>query len=237
MRDKQTKSIQQELKKISDPEIAAHSQRFFKTGEGEYGEGDIFLGIRVPILRKIAKQYKEFSVDQIMEVFTSKYHEARLLALLMLVNSYERADLNTQEKIYSLYLDNTQYINNWDLVDSSAHKIVGAHLYTKSRKPLYTLAKSKDLWERRIAIISTHYFIKKRDFEDTLKISELLLDNKEDLIHKAVGWMLREVGNQDLSAERAFLDKHYKSMPRTMLRYAIEKFPEQLRLDYLKGKL
>ena len=233
----QINQIHLTLKKSADSNIAAHSQRFFKTGKGEYGEGDIFLGIRVPVLRKMAKQYKELSVDQILEVLTSKYHEERLLALLMLVNSYEKADLNNQKIIYTHYLNNTRFINNWDLVDSSAHKIVGAYLYTKNRKPLYTLARSKDLWERRIAIISTYYFIKKRDFEDTLKICELLIDNKEDLIHKAVGWMLREIGNQDMSTERAFLDKYYKTMPRTMLRYAIEKFPEQLRQDYLKGKL
>jgi len=231
------KTIQQELKTLADPTIAEHSQRFFKTGKGEYGEGDKFLGIRVPILRKLVKKYQTLSIEQTIILLRSQYHEERLLALLMLVNTFEKGDQTTQKNIYTLYLENTHYINNWDLVDSSAPKIVGAYLFDKNRKPLYTLVKSRNFWKQRISILATFYFIKNNEFEDTLNISEQLLNHKEDLIHKAVGWALREVGNKDISVERMFLDKHYNTMPRTMLRYAIEKFPEQLRQDYLKGNI
>ena len=228
-------SIQKQLLKLANPETAAHSQRFFKTGKGEYGEGDIFLGIRVPVLRKIAKQHKASPQKTVLQSLKSKYHEERLLALFILVLQFEKGDESARSSIYKLYLNNTKHINNWDLVDCSSHKIIGAFLLEKSRDPLYKLAKSKDLWKRRIAIIATYRFIKHKDFVDILSISEMLIDNKEDLIHKAIGWMLREVGKQDIDTEINFLNTHYKNMPRTMLRYAIEKFPENLRQDYLKG--
>ena len=237
MTEKNLLAIQIELRKLADETRAQHSQQYFKAGKGEYGEGDIFLGIRVPELRKFARQYKSFTLEQILNILSSKFHEERLMALFMLIKHFEKADQATKKIIYNHYVDHLQYINNWDLVDSSAPKIVGAYLYDKNRKPLYKLAKSKDLWSRRIAILSTLYFINNKDYADTLKISEMLLHDKEDIIHKAVGWMLREVGNQDFTVERRFLDQHYKTMPRTMLRYAIEKFPSPLRHSYLKGEI
>ena len=229
--------IQSELRKLADKTRAQHSQRFFKTAEGEYGAGDLFLGIRVPELRKFSRQYQSYSIEQVLNILTSEFHEERLLALFMLIHHFDKADQTTRKTIYKHYLNNIQYINNWDLVDSSAPKIVGVYLYDKNRKPLYALAKANDLWSRRIAILSTLYFINNKDYADTLKISEMLLHDKEDIIHKAVGWMLREVGNQDFTVERRFLDQHYKTMPRTMLRYAIEKFPSPLRHSYLKGEI
>lgn len=224
------------LRELSDPAIAEKSLRFFKTGKGEYGEGDKFLGIRVPVLRKHAKKFSELSLLEIHKLLMSVYHEERLCALFLLVYKYENSK-HEKSVIYKFYLNNTRYINNWDLVDSSAYKIVGAHLQDKNKSPLYKLARSKDLWERRIAIISTLHFIKNKQYEDTLEISKQLLNDKENLIHKAVGWMLREVGNQAPEVERAFLQNHYRKMPRTMLRYAIEKFPEIERKKYLHGKI
>jgi len=230
------KKIIDTLRELGDSDIAAHSQRFFKTGKGEYGEGDIFLGIRIPVIRKCVKEYCEISLEDTLELLKSPYHEARLLALLILVAQYSSAK-NTagQNAVYQAYLEHTQFINNWDLVDTSAAQIVGAHLFSRNRKPLYQLARSKSLWERRISIIATFYFIRRNDFQDTLALAELLLHDKEDLIHKAVGWMLREVGNRDRDTEEGFLKKYYTSMPRTMLRYAIEKLPEKDRLAYLHG--
>lgn len=229
--------IQKQLRSIADPDIAEHSQRFFKTGNGEYGEGDIFLGIRVPKLRELVKKHKQFTLKQGVKLLQSKYHEERLLALLILVSLFQKGDDATQHEIYETYLSNTGQINNWDLVDSSAHKIVGEHLLNRDRRQLYQLAKSNSLWERRIAIISTFTFIDNGDFSDALKISKLLLLDCEDLIHKAVGWVLREIGKKDQEVEEIFLRKHYQNMPRTMLRYSIEKFPEQLRQEYLKGRV
>jgi 3-methyladenine DNA glycosylase AlkD len=230
-----------ELKKLlrqsGNPEIAAHSQRFFKTGPGEYGEGDKFLGIRVPILRRYAKQFRQLSLSETTRLLKSGYHEERLCALLILVTKYQRGDELEREKIFSLYLKNTQYINNWDLVDSSAHYIVGDHLYTADKQILFDFANSPDLWQRRIAIMSTFYFIRQQEFQVTLDLAEILLKDREDLIHKAVGWMLREIGNRDGKAERLFLKQHYREMPRTMLRYAIEKFPQPEREKYLKGRI
>lgn len=228
--------IQEYLLKLSDTEIAEHSQRFFKTGEGEYGEGDKFLGIRVPVIRKAVKRYKDASLDVITKLLGSEYHEIRLFSLLMMVHRYSKSQ-EQRKDIYDLYLSNTKYINNWDLVDSSAHYIVGAYLEDKDRSVLYSLVNSKSLWERRISILSTFYFIKNNDYKDSLLIAQKLLHDKEDLIHKAVGWMLREIGNRDLEAEESFLKKHYKIMPRTMLRYAIEKFDEKKRQKYLKGEI
>jgi 3-methyladenine DNA glycosylase AlkD len=231
-----TEEITNKLKELGDPDIAAHSQRFFKTGKGEYGEGDIFLGIRVPVLRKCAKEYRNIPLRTSLDLLKSPFHEARLLALLILVLKYAKGAPKEQESIYHSYLKNTRFINNWDLVDTSAEHIVGAHLFEKDRKPLYELAVSQDIWERRIAVLSTFHYIKRGDFSDSLAIIELLVNDGEDLIHKATGWMLREVGKRDLEVEEAFLMRHYKKMPRTMLRYAIEKFPETERRAYLLGE-
>ena len=219
----------------SDKERAKNLQRFFQTGPGEYAEGDIFIGVKVPEIRRIAKQVKALDLKEIVRLLKSKIHEERLLALLLLVSKYARLDAIGKKKIYGLYLKHTKFINNWDLVDLTAGHIVGAFLKDKKRKPLYILAKSKILWERRISILSTSYFINTNEFDDTLKIAKLLIRDEEDLIHKAVGWMLREVGKRDFSCEETFLKKYYKAMPRTMLRYAIERFPEKKRQSYLKG--
>jgi len=204
---------------------------------GEYGEGDVFVGVTVPELRKLAKEYKTITLKEVKHLLRSPIHEERLLSLFLLIHRYSKGDEPEKKRIFELYLKNTNFINNWDLVDSSAGHIVGAFLFNKSKKPLYDLVKSDNLWERRISIISTFYFIKNNQFSDTLKISKILLPDKEALIHKAVGWMLREVGKRDISIEEPFLKKHYKNMPRTMLRYAIEKFPELKRQLYLKGKI
>lgn len=226
--------IKEEFQKLKNPEHAVQLQRYFKTGKGEYGEGDIFLGLRVPVIRKTARKYKTISLEIAVKFLHSPFHEERLFALLVMIEMLKKANGIDKEKIYNLYLNNTEYINNWDLVDLSAGKIIGSYLFDRSREPLYLLAKSKYIWERRIAIISTSYFISKNDFEDTLNIAEVLLQDKEDLIQKAVGWMLREVGKRDLETEERFLKIHYKLMPRTMLRYAIERFPEAKRQIYLK---
>jgi 3-methyladenine DNA glycosylase AlkD len=231
------KKIIETLHELSDSDTAAHSQRFFKTGKGDYGEGDLFLGIRVPVIRKCVRKYRDLAMKDTLELLKSPFHEARLLALLILVEQYSSATSRSgQTAVYRAYLGNTHFINNWDLVDTSAAQIVGAHLFSRKRKLLYRLARSKSLWERRISIIATFHFIRRNDFQDTLALSELLLDDREDLIHKAVGWMLREVGNRNREVEEEFLEKYYTSMPRTMLRYAIEKFPESRRLAYLYGK-
>jgi 3-methyladenine DNA glycosylase AlkD len=230
------KTIMERLEGLGDDDIAAHSQRFFKTGPGQYGEGDLFLGIRVPVIRKCARQFDQLALDDTLALLQSPFHEARHLALFILVAHYAATSTAAgQRMIYRSYLGNTRYINNWDLVDCSAEHIVGAYLFTRNRKPLYRLAGSKSLWERRIAVLATFHFIKRREFADTLALAELLLDDQEDLIHKAVGWMLREVGKRDKICEETFLDKHYRQMPRTMLRYAIEKLPQRERLAYLHG--
>ena len=232
----ETEQIMKRLRDLSDGDIAANSRRFFKTGKGEYGEGDRFLGIRVPAIRKCVREYRAISLEDTSELLKSPFHEARLLALLILVAKYSAANSITEkDAIYRSYLSHTKFINSWDLVDSSAAQIVGAHLFSRDRKPIYRLVCSKNLWERRIGVLSTFYFIRKEDFSDTLVIGELLLHDREDLIHKAVGWMLREVGNRNRNVEEGFLEKHYREMPRTMLRYAIEKLPESERLAYLHG--
>ena len=225
------------LHRLADPERAGQSQHFFKTAEGEYGFGDKFLGIRVPIIRQAVKQYQTAPLHVIEKLLKSEYHEARLFALLLLVFRFSKADTAEQEEIYHLYLNNTRYVNNWDLVDSSAPYIAGAFLDSRKRTVLYELAQSDLLWERRIAIMATFHFIKHDQFGDTLRIAELLLNDREDLIHKAVGWMLREVGKRDLPAETAFLKENYHKMPRTMLRYAIEKFTAEERSNFLHGKI
>ncbi|MEA3437825.1 MAG: DNA alkylation repair protein [Thermodesulfobacteriota bacterium] len=234
---KSLEEIQRKLQELGNEEKAKKHQKFFKTGPGEYGEGDIFVGVTVPELRKLAKEYKTTTLKEVKQLLHSSIHEERLLSLFLLIHRYSKGDEPEKKRIYEHYLKNTKFINNWDLVDSSAGQIVGDFLFDKSKKPLYDLVKSENLWERRISIISTFYFIKRNQFSDTLKISEILLSDKEDLIHKAVGWMLREVGKRDMSIEEAFLKNHYQNMPRTMLRYAIEKFPESKRQRYLKGKI
>lgn len=229
--------IQTELAELADPQTALISQRFFKTGPGEYGAGDLFRGIRVPVLRSLAKKYQLIPLPEAESLLRSAYHEDRLLALLLLVRLYAGGNEGTKAEIYRMYLDNTRFINNWDLVDSSAEHIVGAFLGDKNRTPLYHLAQSSSLWERRIAMMATFHFIKRGEFGETLKLAEMLLVDREDLIHKAVGWMLREIGNRDLGVEEGFLQTHYRQMPQVMLRYAIEKFPAEKRAQYLKGEI
>jgi len=229
--------IQKKLSSLGDSHTVFFLQRFFKTAPGEYGEGDLFRGIRVPTLRKLAKEYQGLPLAEAEELLHSSYHEDRLLALLILVRAYLRGAAPVKEEIFDLYLTNTKFINNWDLVDTSAAQIVGDFLWDKDRDVLYRLARSSDMWERRIAIIATFHFIRRCEFSETLEIARLLLSDREDLIHKAVGWMLREVGNQNLKVEEGFLTDHYQRMPRVMLRYAIEKFPEPKRQNYLRGEV
>ncbi len=228
--------VQKALAKMADKKKAKFLAGYFKTGKGEYGEGDIFIGVTVPGQRKIANQFSNLPLSEIQKLLESKIHEHRLTALLILVRQFESGDEKTKKKIFDFYLKNIKYINNWDLVDLSSHKIVGAYLSDKSRAALYKLAESKNIWSRRIAVISTFHFIFKKDFAASLRIAEKLLDDKHDLIHKAVGWMLREVGKRDGKVLRKFLDKHISKMPRTTLRYAIEKFPEGERKKYLNKK-
>ena len=226
----QLTNLRREIKSLADPERAKHSLRFFRTGPGEYGEGDKFLGLTVPQCRQLVRKYKDLSLSDITELLHSEYHEERLIALLLLVHNFSK----DPQKIYDLYLKATKYINNWDLVDLTAPRIVGEYLLDKPVDILFKLAKSKSLWERRIAILATFAFIYKGEPKPTLKIAEMLLHDKEDLIHKAVGWMLREVGKRcGQKPLTDFLNQHYKSMPRTMLRYSIERFPEKTRKEYL----
>lgn len=225
--------VRNALHSVADDKIARHSRKFFKTGEGEYGEGDKFLGIRVPEQRKVASKYKDLSLSETLKLLHSDFHEERLTALFILIHQYEKGDDSDRKTICRLYLDNTAYINNWDLVDSSAYKILGHFLETHDRKILYKLAQSDLIWERRIAMMACLHFIKNEDFEDALKIAEILLNDTHDLIQKAVGWMLREIGNRDRDQEESFLREYAHKMPRTTLRYAIEKFPEPLRQEYL----
>jgi 3-methyladenine DNA glycosylase AlkD len=227
--------LRAELYALADPVDAIHLQRFFKTAPGEYGAGDKFLGLRVPALRKLVRDYRQLNDADALEMLASSWHEERLLALMLLVDGYDRGDESRRERIHRAYLEHTRYINNWDLVDASAEHIVGPHLEAREIALLERLARSDDIWERRIAIISTFHFIKRNEFAPTLKIARLLLDDSHDLIHKAVGWMLREVGKRDREIEDVFLRKHYRKMPRTMLRYAIERHPEALRKRYLAG--
>lgn len=215
-----------DLKKLANKEKAKVMSGFFKTGKGQYGEGDIFLGITVPDQRRIAKRYQEASFADVKKLLADKIHECKLTGLLILVEKFDESEESQRKKIIDLYIDNIKHVNNWDLVDLSADKILGVYILDKNRSILKKMATSKNLWERRIAIVSTLAFIKQNKFDDTLKISEILIHDKEDLIHKAVGWMLREVGKRNKKTEIYFLKKHYKNMPRTMLRYSIERFSE-----------
>ena len=228
--------IKKDLQKLKSPEKAKVFQRFFKTGKGEYGEGDIFLGLSVPETREISKKYIELNLNDIQKLLLSKIHEERLVALLILVEKYRKSNLEDRKAVIKFYLKNAKNVNNWDLVDLTADKILGNYLIDKDKSVLYKLSKSGNLWERRIAIISTFAFIKNNKFDDSIKVSEILLNDKHDLIHKAVGWMLREIGKRDEKKLLGFLDKYYKIMPRTMLRYAVERLDKKKKKIYM-GRL
>jgi len=231
--------LRKELKEKKDVQKAKVLQKFFKTGKGKYAEGDEFLGVPLGEIRQVVKKYFALPFTDLKKLLESKIHEERMAAVVILTERFKKADLAGKKEIYDFYLENIDGINSWDLVDSSAPEIVGGYLW-ESKEPrqiLYDFAGSDNLWKRRVSIIATYYFIRKKDFSDTLRIAEILLEDKHDLIHKAVGWMLREIGKQDLGVEERFLKRHYKKMPRTALRYAIEKFPQERRLNYLKGKI
>jgi 3-methyladenine DNA glycosylase AlkD len=226
--------IQARLEAMGDADDARFLQRYFRTGPGEYGEGDRFLGIRVPALRRLIREYRGIPLREMETLLRSPWHEARLLALLLMVDAFARADDAGREAIHRAYLACTRHINNWDLVDLSAPQIVGAQLEGRDRSLLDRLAVSQSLWERRIAMLATLHFIRRGDFAPTLHVAEMLVGDRHDLIHKAVGWMLREVANRDREAAESFLRRHHRTMPRTMLRYAIEKFPDDLRRHYMQ---
>lgn len=230
--------LQQELTSLANPKKAKDLSWFFKTGKGEYGEGERFLGITVPRQRQVAKKYIHISLTDIEKLLKSPFHEYRLTALMILVEKFKKSEDFEKKKIFDFYLAHTDRINNWDLVDCSARHIMGGYLSNKPHTILLKLAGSKNIWERRIAVISTLHFICEGRHEEIFLVAEKLLKDKEDLIHKAVGWMLREVGKRcSEEIEESFLKKHYKIMPRTMLRYAIERFPEEKRLKYLHGEI
>ena len=226
--------IRKELQKMADPKKAKVLQRFFKTGPGQYGEGDIFLGVTVPDSRKLAKRYSNIGLGEVKVLLDSAIHEERIVALLILIQKYKDASGNGKAEIARFYLDNLKSVNNWDLVDLSAPSILGSFLMENDRSVLHRLARSSNVWERRIAIVSTLQLIRSGEFSDTLKIVQVLLHDDHDLMHKAAGWMLREVGKRNASVEEVFLEKHCKDMPRTMLRYAIERFPEKKRMSYMR---
>lgn len=228
--------IKLELNSLADKKVAEHSQHFFKTGKGEYGEGDVFLGIRVPVIRRLAKKYQQLPLNNIQTLLKSKHHEQRLLALILLVNLFKKSDIKVQKDIFNLYINNVKYINNWDLIDTTTPHIVGAYLFDKDRSLLYEFAASDNLWKRRISVLACFYFIKQNEYDDGLKLAELLLEDNEDLIHKAVGWMLREIAKKDYGITCSFLDKFASCMPRTMLRYALEKFPLPTKQEYMVKK-
>ena len=229
--------LRSKIKTLADKEVAETMQWFFKTGKGDYGEGDIFVGLKVPLQRKLAREFKDLSLAEIGELLNSSIHEERLISLIILIDKYQKTDEKGKKLIFNFYLKQRKGINNWDLVDISAPKILGRYLLEKDKGILFKFAVSKNLWERRIAIISTQEFIKNNNFKTTLQIASILIKDEHDLIHKAVGWMLREIGKKDIALEEKFLRVHYKEMPRTMLRYAIEKFPETKRKKYLQGKI
>jgi len=228
------KNLKKELNAGGSKEKSKIYANFFKTGKGQYGEGDKFIGTTVPAQRKIAQKYIDLPLNDVKDLLYNKYHEYRLTGLFILVYKYQR---NQDKKIIDFYLKHRARGNNWDLIDCVADKLLGIYLLDKDRSILYKFAKSKSLWDKRISIITTFQFIKNNQFKDTLKISEILLNDKHDLIHKAVGWMLREVGKRDQRILETFLKKYYKKMSRTTLRYAIERFPENKRKAYLAGKV
>lgn len=228
-----------ELQESSNSEKAKIYKKFFKTGPGEYGQGDIFIGLTMPEIRRISGEYTNLSLVKIQKLLNSKIHEHRMSGLVILVNKYKKSSEEEKENIFNFYLNNTKRINNWDLVDISCPNIVGEFLLRNKqhKKILYSLARSENLWEKRIAMVSTLYFIKYFEFEDPLALAEILLSDEHDLMHKAVGWVLREIGKKDENVLKGFLKFHYKNMPRTMLRYAIEHFPESERKNYLSGNI
>ena len=226
--------LKRELRKHANPEKAAILSRFFKTGPGEYGESDVFWGITVPLQRRVAAAFRNLPREQIRRLLDDPVHECRLTALMILVWQYGKADAPGKQEIFDFYLRNLGRVNNWDLVDSTAPYIIGSHLLDGNKALLFQMAGSRIIWERRIAILASFAFIRKGDFAPTLRLAELLLDDNHDLIHKALGWMLREIGKRDRPAAEAFLKDHCAFMPRTMLRYAIEKFDEPTRLRYLR---
>lgn len=228
-------TIRARLRALASPATAKISQRFFKTGPGEYGEGDQFIGIRVPVLRRLAREFGGTPLAELAKLIRSPIHEVRLLALIILVNQFARADAAEQGRICRLYLRHARFINNWDLVDTSAPQIVGGYLESRPRVVLFRLAKSKLLWERRIAVLATFHFIRQGDYTVTLRLAKMLLRDPHDLMHKAVGWMLREIGKRDVAVLREFLQQHAGQMPRTMLRYAIEKFSARERQLFLRA--
>jgi 3-methyladenine DNA glycosylase AlkD len=230
-------ALRAELRRLADPRQAKNLQWFFKTGRGEYGEGDVFLGLRVPDLRRLAKIHRDLPTAAVRGLLASRFHEERMLALFILVLRYDRGDEAEREAVFRLYLASRRRVNNWDLVDCSAPHIVGRHLLDRDRRLLYRLARSRSLWERRIAVLATFWLVREGQFTDSLRLAEFLLADREDLIHKATGWMLREVGNRDREAAARFLRRHCRTMPRTMLRYAIEKLPEAERRRYLAGRV
>ena len=229
--------LRRQIRRQASPKRAKINQWFFKTGPGEYGEGDRFIGLTLPQIRGLVKQHRDLTQNELGQLLRSPIHEERLLALLVLVDQYRRGDGREKSRIYRFTVKSFRRINNWDLVDCSVEHLIGAHLWNRSKTPLTQWARSRVLWERRIAIVATFYFIRRHRFTETLAIARLLLDDPEDLLHKATGWMLREVGKRDLGALENFLKKHYRVMPRTMLRYAIERFPERRRKAYLLGTI
>jgi 3-methyladenine DNA glycosylase AlkD len=229
-------TVRKRLRGLACEKVAQTAAWFFKTGPGQYGEGDVFIGVRVPVLRRLARDCKALPMTDVEDLLHSEIHEERLLALLTLVLAVSQGDPAKRKEVFDFYLKNTKYVNNWDLVDASAPHLVGSYLADKSRRPLYRLVQSTSLWERRIAVVATQYFIRREDFADTLKICRLLLADREDLIHKAAGWMLREVGKRHTPTLEAFLQEHSAAMPRTMLRYAIERFSEERRREYLQTR-
>ena len=228
--------VERDLVKLGNKGKAKNSQRFFKTKPGEYGYGDIFIGVTVPEQRIIAKGYSGLPLQEIKKLLQNKIHECRLTALIILGTQFKQADEKTRKRIVKFYLAHIQYVNNWDLVDASARYILGEYLLDKNREILFKLACSKNMWERRIAIVATHAFIVRGDVDDTLRVGEVLLSDSHDLVHKSTGWMLREVGKKSLPSLKKFIDKHIFDMPRTMLRYAIERFPEKERTLILARK-
>jgi 3-methyladenine DNA glycosylase AlkD len=234
---KMASDVRRLLEESADPAKAAFLPRFFKTGPGEYGEGDRFYGVTVPECRRIARAGRDLADQQIESLLKSPMHEERSVALLILVDRFQRGRPRDRERVFRLYRRRLDRVNNWDLVDASAPTIAGGYFEERDKSQLYRWARSRSLWERRIAMLSTFRYIRRGEFEDALAIARILLDDEEDLIHKAVGWMLREIGNRDRAAEERFLRAHHSKMPRTMLRYAIEKFPEKLRKSYLTGRL
>jgi len=234
---KRLNELRKKIKTLASPEVSKTMRWFFKTGTGEYGEGDVFVGLKVPTQRKLAREFKDLSFDDLTVLLDSPVHEERLISLFILVDKFAKSEEKEQQVIFEFYIKNRKAINNWDLVDLSAPKILGKYLLEKDKSLLLKFAVSKNLWERRIAILSTYEFIRNENYDITLKIAVILLEDNHDLIHKAVGWMLREIGKRDLKTEENFLKIHYKKMPRTMLRYAIEKFPETKRKKYLQEKI